>query len=1576
MISGLSNAVSRDRSSRWAWVTVIAVVSLVAASLGAYGRVAPAQAAAGESLVAGHQGALDLADRPVVPRHAPTLLRHSGPLKGLHLGFRQVRHPDGSLTCKNVMRLVPVKSKPCRVRPPVQRGLTANAALAGPTVTLTADVTTYVALNAATDTPLASGQYLAIYEPNYRGAVTRLAQTATSTTVSANRTPRDDSGVFLAVVTQGLPKDTLDMTQVIAQSSQVSTPSWSLGRAGEDSLQTNYTLSAPGVVGDAQVALWVADRGVQSSMCGGGGTTCTAYSAAGPCTMLGFVAGGSWTQMMPPEGDFYGAATSWPCDLPSNDNLLTMLIDCFLSCDSGDPVDTASGNFHESFTDISLRGRGPGLAMTRYYRSSRAKVEGWFGFGWSSTYEAHLDISSSFPTFTFIDGRGGSTTFVKMPSGRILSPDNVHASLTQDGNGNYLLSDWRARLTWKFDSSGVLQRVIDANGEWVDLAYTAGKLSTVTDRSGRALTFTWSGNRVVKVTDPMGRFASYGYDAGGDLTSVTGMSGLAATNSYLVTSNGYHLLTKRLMGGGGYVRNDYNSVSRAVKDQYILKTAGGTERHRSFTYSGDNSDKTAGGSTTVTDDHGVVTKYSYKRMRLTSVTSAVGTTSEATSSYDYHPLLLRPASITSPTGKTTSYEYDGLGDVIKVTDPMGRISQTTYNGVGQPTCAVNPYQYGQGVRCPTSGSVPLGAAGYAYDGSGNLQSATDAEGNTTTFYRDSTTNPGDVTRAVDAEGRTRTLTYDSYGNVATSSVSPATGVTLTRQRAYNADSRLTCAVSPRQYALGVRCPAPGAAVPSGASGITYDAKGRISSTVNPKGASTSYTYDADNNVTQVTDSRGTTQTAYDLAGRPTSVTTGFGTTAALQTSYAYDIATGTSCDPAVVATATWCSTVTDNASKVTTYYYTPRGMLAGWKLAGGQTRTTAYRADDLPSVITLVGGATVTLDYFADGRIKSQTSSSAAVSPISYTYRDDGARLSMTDGTGTTSYAYDRVGRMTSVTDAASQSVGYAYDKTGRVKTITYPSGRVVTRGYDQAGRWTTVNDGAGHTTTFTLDGDGAVSNIAYASGNQFAITRDNLGGMLTGSLTSPTGTSLAGFTWTRNTFSVVTGETGTGAVAQTPAPTYAYDASLRMKTASGSAYTFDTGDHLTGLGGPTQTFTSDGVGRLATSTNGTVKRSYGYAAGNLTSSTVTAGSGPKLVLAWDGLNRMTSATVTPAGGSATAYTYGYDGDGVRVSRTTAGVTTRFVYSRLGQLPQLLVEGSREYVYGPDGQPIEQLNTDNTSLGYFVHDQHGDTRVLMGVAGAVTAAYRYSPYGVPTRTSGSASSALLYGMGHYDSETGYVYLISRYYDPATGQFLSIDPLVASTGDAYGYADAPLAAVDPLGLECWYNPMTWSWQTWAEIGLMIAAPYLMEFAVGFIGFELAADAGIGLAEGGEALGFLEEGIGALRGESLLGDAANTERGLVEGEQYVYRVHGGESGQWGHSWTPENPMGMVNPRSELGLPKVNSGQMLTRARVRSMDGVIKRDALPLDGNPGGAPEWLFPDPMSQLEHHWTIPLVPPW
>lgn len=43
-------------------------------------------------------------------------------------------------------------------------------------------------------------------------------------------------------------------------------------------------------------------------------------------------------------------------------------------------------------------------------------------------------------------------------------------------------------------------------------------------------------------------------------------------------------------------------------------------------------------------------------------------------------------------------------------------------------------------------------------------------------------------------------------------------------------------------------------------------------------------------------------------------------------------------------------------------------------------------------------------------------------------------------------------------------------------------------------------------------------------------------------------------------------------------------------------------------------------------------------------------------------------------------------------------------------------------------------------------------------------------------------------------------IVNRYYDPATDQFLSVDPQVAQTGQPYAFVgDDPLNATDPLGL---------------------------------------------------------------------------------------------------------------------------------------------------------------------------------
>jgi len=53
--------------------------------------------------------------------------------------------------------------------------------------------------------------------------------------------------------------------------------------------------------------------------------------------------------------------------------------------------------------------------------------------------------------------------------------------------------------------------------------------------------------------------------------------------------------------------------------------------------------------------------------------------------------------------------------------------------------------------------------------------------------------------------------------------------------------------------------------------------------------------------------------------------------------------------------------------------------------------------------------------------------------------------------------------------------------------------------------------------------------------------------------------------------------------------------------------------------------------------------------------------------------------------------------------------------------------------------------------------------------------------------------------GAYTDSDGLLYLINRYYNPVTGQFLSVDPDVSQTGDPYGYAAGnPVDETDPTG----------------------------------------------------------------------------------------------------------------------------------------------------------------------------------
>ncbi|GGA16862.1 RHS repeat-associated core domain-containing protein [Dyella nitratireducens] len=114
------------------------------------------------------------------------------------------------------------------------------------------------------------------------------------------------------------------------------------------------------------------------------------------------------------------------------------------------------------------------------------------------------------------------------------------------------------------------------------------------------------------------------------------------------------------------------------------------------------------------------------------------------------------------------------------------------------------------------------------------------------------------------------------------------------------------------------------------------------------------------------------------------------------------------------------------------------------------------------------------------------------------------------------------------------------------------------------------------------------------------------------------------------------------------------------------------------------------------------------------------------------------------------------------------------------------------------------------TVTYVYTDPQGTPLAEADASGNITATFDYTPYGTyapqGTSTPGPAPKGPGY-TGHVnDPETNLVYMQARYYDPATGHFLSTDPVRPRAGDAfnfnrYTYVDNnPIMGMDPTGME--------------------------------------------------------------------------------------------------------------------------------------------------------------------------------
>jgi RHS repeat-associated protein len=121
------------------------------------------------------------------------------------------------------------------------------------------------------------------------------------------------------------------------------------------------------------------------------------------------------------------------------------------------------------------------------------------------------------------------------------------------------------------------------------------------------------------------------------------------------------------------------------------------------------------------------------------------------------------------------------------------------------------------------------------------------------------------------------------------------------------------------------------------------------------------------------------------------------------------------------------------------------------------------------------------------------------------------------------------------------------------------------------------------------------------------------------------------------------------------------------------------------------------------------------------------------------------------------------------------------------------------YLYGDllfgGTAPLEQIS--GSTASFLLTNQTGVQEVV-GSSGTVQEKAIYSVYGTQLVQSGSKVTPFGY-QGSYTDSTGLIYLVNRYYDPTTDQFLSIDPDVATTDQPYVFTnDDPLNAEDPLG----------------------------------------------------------------------------------------------------------------------------------------------------------------------------------